>query len=156
MIPRLARSGILAAIAGAAMAVAVYRPARLWRSLYRRRPSPSRASRPTFRKFTITAAIVTTPIITTITTTITILITTTITILIITILTTITTIVRITTTVITIIRITTTAITIHYINITDAATGGWAKDARAIGTNCGRFPKGANGAPRLCDWRNPP
>jgi hypothetical protein len=102
MIPRLSTSGVLAAIAGAAMAVAVSSSPSS-RSLYHRRPSPTKLPKLTFSKFTITAAITTTNI--TIITTIIIIIPTT----------TITTTALTTITIITIILTTTTAITIDHI-----------------------------------------
>ena len=106
MIPRLSTSGVLAAIAGAAMAVAVSSSPSS-RSLYHRRPSPTKLPKLTFSKFTITAAITTThiTIITTILIIITIIIPTT----------TVTTTALTTITIITIILTTTTAITIDHI-----------------------------------------
>jgi hypothetical protein len=106
MIPRLITSGVLAAVAGAAMTVAVSSSPSFAFTL----SSPSvtdKVTKADVRKFTITAAITTTPI--TITTT-TLIITP-----IIIPTTTITTITLTTITIITIIPTTATAITIDHI-----------------------------------------
>ena len=130
MIPRLVTSGVLAAIAGAAMTVAVS-SSPLSRSLYHRRPSPTKSPKLTFSKFTITAAIITAPI--TITTTILI-----ITPIIIP-TTTITTTTLTTTTIITIIPTTTIAITTHiirpYYHHWRGCWGTGYRRACAVGTN---------------------